>query len=150
MRRDRRFPVSCVLAVLIGALIHVDWHFARPHHHRLSLEWSSHWIACIVGFGAVAAYIARRWPDRPWKAAASVFGWGIIIGQVVEPLLESAFYERRFGYDVEPERWVAFGQCAGAGLATAVIVLLLMRRIVPPSNSQDPNVAPLSGGVPRG
>ena len=138
MMRARRFPVSCVLAILVGALIHVDWHFARPLHHRLSLGWSSHWIACIVGFGAVAAFIAYRWRERPWRVAASVFGWGVLIGQVIEPIFESVLSDQRFGYNVEPERWVAFGQCAGAGLATAAIVLLLMRRVVPVNGSRDP------------
>lgn len=142
MRAHRRFAISALLALLVGALIHVDWHFARPLHHRLSLAWSTHWIACIVGFGAIAAYVARRWPDRPWQAAASVFGWGIVIGQVVEPLFESILYDHRFGYDVEPERWVAFGQCAGAGLAAAVIVLLLMSRASSSIDSRDTGVAP--------
>lgn len=31
--------ISVPLVLILAMLIHVDWHFARPHVHRLSLDW---------------------------------------------------------------------------------------------------------------
>ena len=53
-----------VLMLLLTAGIHADWHFARPHHYRLSLEWSQHWIFAAVLFASLGCYIARRVPDE--------------------------------------------------------------------------------------
>ena len=59
-----RPPLSVPLAILLAAGIHLDWHLARSHHHRLSLEWRHHWLLAPVLFGAAAWYVARRWPDE--------------------------------------------------------------------------------------
>jgi hypothetical protein len=68
-------------------MIHVDWHFARPHHHRLSLEWSSHWLFGMVFFAVAGWYVARRWSDRPWRAAAWNVALALILAQGIEPCL---------------------------------------------------------------
>ena len=31
------------LALALAAVIHIDWHLARPTHHRLSLGWAEHY-----------------------------------------------------------------------------------------------------------
>ena len=120
--------VSIPLTLVLGAFLHADWHFARPLHHRLSLGWSSHWIACAVVFGLAGWYITRRWPEAKWRAAAWNVAIALMLAQVVEPLLEGAFYDRTLAYDVEPARWVAFGECVAAGLPALALVLAVARR----------------------
>jgi hypothetical protein len=117
---------SWPLVLILATLIHVDWHFARPLHHRLSLDWSTHWIFCIAIFAAAGWYIARRWPDAPWKAAAWNVGLALFFAQVVEPLLETAHYDRRLAYDLDPMRWTVFWECVGAGVPAVVLVIWWM------------------------
>jgi hypothetical protein len=119
MRPLISIPVIAALAVLV----HLDWHVARPTHHRLSLGWEAHWTLCLAGFALAGWYLARRSPRAPWLAASLNAGLALFIGQIVEPLLEAAFYDGRLAFEVEPERWLAFGQClAAAGLAMAAAV----------------------------
>jgi hypothetical protein len=120
--------VSIPLTLALGAFLHADWHFARPLHHRLSLGWSSHWIACIAVFALAGVYISRRWPGARWQAAMWNVAIALVLAQLVEPLLEAAFYLRTFAYDVEPARWVAFGECVGAGLPALALVLVVAGR----------------------
>jgi hypothetical protein len=120
--------ISLSLVLILTTMIHVDWHFARPHHHRLSLEWSSHWLFGMVFFAVAGWYVARRWSDRPWRAAAWNVALALIIAQGIEPVLEAAYSGQRLGYSVGSERWLAFWQCVGAGLPTFVLALWATRR----------------------
>ena len=120
--------VSIPLTLALAAYLHVDWHFARPMHHRLSLDWSSHWIACAAVFALAGWYIARRWPGSKWKAAGWNVAIALLLAQVVEPLLETAYYDGQLLYDVERARWVAFGECVGAGVVAMGVILLLVGR----------------------
>jgi hypothetical protein len=53
----------------------------------------------------------------------------LFVGQIVEPIFEAAFYDGRLAFEVEPERWLAFGQClAAAGLAMAAAVAVAVGR----------------------
>ena len=109
---------ACVLSIVLAGVLHLDWHLARPAHHRLSLDWSGHWLATGGLFAIVACVIARTWPETRWKLGGTVFVAAVILAQVVEPLLEVLLYEGRVGYAVEPERWAAFGRAlAAASLA---------------------------------
>jgi hypothetical protein len=99
---------AVLLSVVLAAVLHLDWHVARPTHHRLSLDWSYHWIVTALLFAAIAWFIARKWPQRAWALGAWVFVAAVIIAQGVEPVLESAFYDGQLAYDVEPERWTTF------------------------------------------
>lgn len=121
-----RKRVSWPLVLILAALVHVDWHFARPLHHRLSLDWSTHWIFCIVIFAIAGWYIARRWPDAPWEAAAWNVGLTLFIAQIVEPVLETAYYDHSLMYDLDPGRWTVFWECVGAGLPALAIVIWWM------------------------
>ena len=125
--------VSIPLTLALAAFLHLDWHFARPLHHRLSLDWSSHWIACAAVFALVGWYVARRWPEAKWTAAAWNVAIALIVAQVVEPLLETAYYDGRLLYDVEPARWAAFGQCLAAGLPALGLILFVAGRRQPTS-----------------
>lgn len=51
---------NAALCLLLAAGIHVDWHLARPHHHRLSMDWSQHWIFAAALFAIIGCIIARR------------------------------------------------------------------------------------------
>lgn len=101
-----RLP-AVLLSFLLGAVLHLDWHMARPTHHRLSLGWPYHWVATALLFGAVAWLIARKWRHTAWQLGAVVFAGAVIVAQVIEPLLEAAFYDHRLAYLVEPDRWRA-------------------------------------------
>lgn len=120
--------ISIPLTLVLGAFLHADWHFARPLHHRLSLDWSSHWMACVAVFGLAGFYIVSRWPRDRWRAAGWNVAIALLLAQVVEPVLEELFYLRTLAYDVEPARWVAFGECVGAGLPALALVLVATRR----------------------
>jgi hypothetical protein len=102
------------LSLFLAAVLHLDWHLARPAHHRLSLEWSYHWLATAVIFGLVGWLIARKWAAAKWTLGAVVFLAAVVIAQGVEPFLEVLFYEGRIGYSSEPLRWAAFGRAIGA------------------------------------
>ena len=116
-----RKRLSWPLVLALATLVHVDWHFARPLHHRLSLDWSTHWVFCIAVFAFAGWYIARRWPQAPLPAAAWNVGLALFIAQIVEPVLEAAHYDRRLAYDLDPGRWTVFWECTGAGIPALVI-----------------------------
>jgi hypothetical protein len=118
-----RNKVSWPFVLILATLAHVDWHFARPLHHRLSLDWSTHWIFCIAVFAIAGWYIARRWPNAPWEPAAWNVGLALFIAQIIEPVLESAYYDHQLAYDLDPGRWAVFGECVAAGLPALMIVI---------------------------
>lgn len=123
--RPVRRLVSIPLVLVLATLVHVDWHFARPTHHRLSLGWSSHWLFCAVIFGCAGWYVARRWPGDRWRRAIWNVALALLLAQAVEPLLEAAYYDHQLAYDVDPERWTAFWQCVGAGLLGLLVPLVI-------------------------
>ena len=126
------------LVLALAAAVHVDWHLARPAHHRLSLAWPQHWLFAAAAFAAVGWAIARGWPEAPARAAACVVTLAVLLAQGVEPVLEVALYRHRLGYPAEPGRWAAFGLCVAAGLPALAVALWLCR---PPRRSA-PDVAP--------
>ena len=64
---------AALLSLLLGVVLHVDWHLARPLHHRLSLDWSYHWAFTAALFAVVGCIIARTWPTQRWRLGAVVF-----------------------------------------------------------------------------
>src|SRR5262249_21330465 len=117
-----RHRVSWLLVLILATLVHIDWHFARPVHHRLSLGWSTHWLFAIAFFAVAGWYIGRRWSGTLWKAAAWNVGIALFAAQVLEPVLEAAYYGGRVGYPAGREQWIAFAQCIGAGLPALALV----------------------------
>ena len=114
-----------LLCLLLAAGIHVDWHLARPQHHRLSLDWSQHWLFAAALFAGIGCIIARRWPAERWRIGGQVLLCAVLVAQVVEPVLELVFYEGRLGYAVEPERWRVFWECLAAGVPAYAAALWL-------------------------
>ena len=101
---------AVVLSVVLAAVLHLDWHLARPEHHRFSFEWSYHWLPTALMFGVAGWMIARAWPLARWTLGGTVFVAAAVMAQVIEPALEVLFYQGRLGYVVEAERWAAFGR----------------------------------------
>jgi hypothetical protein len=114
-----------LLGLVLATGIHADWHLARPHHHRWSLEWHEHWLFAIALFAAVGAMVARRWPRTRWRTGAWTLAAGILLGQVVEPVLEVALYRHRLGFPDEPQRWAVFLVCIAAGIPAFAAALWL-------------------------
>jgi hypothetical protein len=103
----RRIELALISLALATAL-HVDWHLARPAHHRLSLAWPYHWVATALVFCAAGWWIGRR--AYGWRVASLVFVAAVVVAQGIEPVLEVLMYEGRLGYPDEPARWAAFGR----------------------------------------
>ena len=116
-----------VLVLALATAVHVDWHLARPTHHRLSLGWSYHWLFAGAAFATVGWIIARQWPTASGRAAAWIVGLALLLAQGVEPLLEVALYEHRLGYPTDPGRWGVFALCVTAGVPALVLALRLCR-----------------------
>lgn len=123
MRRMRRL-VSLPLVAFLAVAIHVDWHVARPEHHRLSLEWGYHWLLGVAVFVAVAAYVVRRWPDELWEASAVNVLSGVVGGIVVIPLATELYYRQPLG-GATADEWAAFAQFAAAGLLAYLVAVPL-------------------------
>ena len=123
-----------LLGLLLAAGIHIDWHLARGHeHHRLSGQWREHWLFVIPLFALLGMIVARVWPSRRWTVGAWTLLLGVLLAQVVEPVLEVVAYQHRVGYAAEPERWAAFGLCLAVGIPAYALALWLC---APPRTAQ--------------
>lgn len=114
-----------LLALVLAAGIHTDWHLARPHHHRLSLEWREHWTFAIAVFALVGCLVARAWPRTRWRDGAWTLALGIFIAQGLEPVLEMVFYRGILGYPDEPDRMAVFLLCIAVGIPAFAATLWL-------------------------
>ena len=122
---------ASIAAILLGSAIHLDWHLARPTHHRLSLGLSWHWALAIPLFTMAACWVARQNPRRPVRASALLLGAAVALGGVLEPAWEywigNAPYEWAFG----PQRtWSAIAYVA-TGIAAYAVTYRLLRRQAP-------------------
>lgn len=99
----RRWHATLV-ALLVAVVIHLDWHLARPAHHRLSLAWRQHWIVAAAAFAGIGWLVARRWPDQPWRTASGVVVAGVFVGQGLEPVVEYWLAHGQLGYSGETAR----------------------------------------------
>ena len=140
----KRRRVSPLVILTLAAVIHADYHLARPatHHWSLGLWW--HWVSCIVVFALAGAYLAWRRPADRWRAAAINVTLGVIAGQVIEPLVEGIPFGEGLGWDVTPDRWAAFGLCMAAGIASLLVVLAVAPALPglktrPPSKTESMN-----------
>lgn len=129
-----RRHVSIWTVLLIMVMVHVDWHFGRGHHHRLSLSLPYHWILGLVTFFLLALYSARKWPQNAIGAAVLNGTLGLFAGQIVEPLLEVIGYRVSLGEVFTPERWRIFAQFAVASVVglLAGFAFVRARRRRPP------------------
>jgi hypothetical protein len=117
---------TLLIGLALGAILHGDWHMARPVHHRWSLGLSYHWAVTGVVFAIAGCLIARRWPSERWRVGAWSLIVAVVVAQVLEPvLLEGLYYGHKFAYEVEPERWVALGQSLAASIPAYALTLWL-------------------------
>ena len=140
----RKVPFLIVTLFLVGA-IHLEWHLARPTHHRLSLGWSEHWLFAVAAFAMAGWIIARTWPRSAVKSAVSIVALSLLLAQGLEPFLEVLFYERRLGYPLEPERWRVFFAGLAAGIPSMAIALWFCRRR---QNRTSSSAAPAQRSAP--
>ena len=84
----KRHVTAGLVSLGLATAIHLDWHFARPAHHQLSLGLPYHWLLAVPVFALTAWYVGRAWADTVGIASFAVLGSGFLIGGVVEPALE--------------------------------------------------------------
>lgn len=118
-----RRVIFIMLVLTLAGAVHVDWHLARPTHHRLSLGWEQHWLFAAIAFGLVGWIVARVWPEQAWRRGGLIATFAIILAQVIEPMAEVALYQHRIGYPDEPARWTAFFACLAVGLPVYCLAL---------------------------
>ena len=122
-------PLGTSLAILLlGAAIHTDWHFARPAHHRLSLDLSWHWLLAVPVFALAAYYVASRKPPHPLAASAIVLGGGIVLGGILEPAYEYLLGGATWDWAWGPERTYAAIAFVTTGLLAYVLTYVIMQR----------------------
>jgi hypothetical protein len=107
--------ISVPVIVVLWVVVHLDWHLARSHHHRLSMEWRQHWVVGLVAFTALVLFSAWKWQDGFVWATLLNGAIGLFVGHIGEAWLEAL-------KDHEPllisaERWRAFYEFSLAGLA---------------------------------
>ena len=121
--RRRLISISAIL--VLAAVIHADYHLARPpiHHWSYGLSW--HWVSCAVLFALAGAYLAWRHPADRWRAAAINVTLGVIAGQFILPLVENIPFGGGIGWHVPPDRWAAFALCMAAGIPAVMVVLAI-------------------------
>jgi hypothetical protein len=124
----RRRTTSVILVILgLASAMHLDWHFARPEHHRLSLGWSQHWLVAIPVFALVGWYVCRVWRDRLVSASIAIVGIAAFLAQVVEPLEEMLVDDASFEWAFGAPRLVAFATFTGVGIMALAVTLILLR-----------------------
>jgi hypothetical protein len=127
-RLPRPGRTGLLWALALGAAIHADWHLARPHHFRLSLEWGQHWLLAVPMFALIAMWVTMLPPAGRWKASALIIGGGVLVGQFLEPLYEKLFDGGSWAEVLPPERWAAFGGFMAAGLLSYAAVMAFRSR----------------------
>lgn len=113
-----RALLSILVALVLAAAIHVDWHLARPHvHGGLSAGLPYHWLFAIPVFALSAWYIARR-NARLALTGVVTIGVAVLLGQGLEPLVEYVAYGTPIAEVFRPARVGAFAVFLGIGVAT--------------------------------
>jgi hypothetical protein len=129
---DKIVPRRIVSAVLVSlglaAMIHTDWHFARPTHHSLSLGLPWHWLLAIPAFALVAWYVSRVWPAQVLRASVLIVGGAVIAGGVLEPAYEYCLEGATFDWAFGPARNAAAASYVGTGLISYLATLGVIRR----------------------
>ena len=119
---------ASIASLLLATAIHLDWHFARPAHHRLSLGLSWHWMLAIPVFALAAYWVARQNPRNPVKASVLLLAAASLLGAVVEPAweywIEHAPYDWAFG----PDRTWGAATYVATGVAAYAFTYMLLRR----------------------
>src|SRR5262245_6495281 len=113
-----------LVTLALASAMHLDWHLARPEHHRLSLGWSWHWLLAIPAFALTAWYAQRHWPGRGARAALGIIAVASILAAVIEPAWEFWIGGASWDWAFGPLRLTMFAQFLGVGLASFFLFLL--------------------------
>jgi hypothetical protein len=123
----RRIAFALVTLALATAM-HLDWHFARPAHHVLSLGWTSHWLSAIPVFVLTAWYVHRAWPGRQGRASVALIGVAAVLAQVAEPLEEVLVDRASMEWAFGAPRQAAFASFTAVGILAHAATLWLLGR----------------------
>jgi len=116
--------ISIPVVLILWVIVHVDWHLARSHHHRLSMEWHEHWIVGFVAFFLLVLFCTWKWPERFVWAALLNAALGLFVGHIGEAWLEALQSHEPMA--IPAERWHAFFQFTLAGLAGLLLGMILV------------------------
>lgn len=119
---------GCLAALLLAGAVHADWHFARPHHFRLSGDWSLHWLFGVAVFAGLGLYLSKTAPGLRWRRSALLIGAGLFIGQILEPLGEGISVGTPLSELRNGSRWTFFSEFLGAGLLAFLLVMAWRER----------------------
>jgi hypothetical protein len=125
-----RAILSIRTILLLAVAVHLDWHVGRAEHFRLSLGWPYHWLMGVPGVGLAAWYAARRWERLVVPFLLNV-GVALVLGQLIEPVLEALVYGDTLASVFPVDRWRIFVEFTAAGLLAGAAVLWLHRVLVP-------------------
>ena len=112
----------------VASTMHLDWHVARPEHHRLSLGLAQHWLLAIPVFAFTGWYVCRFWPAHIVPASAVIIGGAAMLAQVIEPLYELLIDGASFEWAFGAPRQTAFASFTSVGILTHAATVLLLRR----------------------
>ena len=126
MTRQTLTAVGVSLA--LATAIHLDWHFARPAHHQLSLGLRWHWLTAIPVFALLAWYVARAWPSQMLRASVVIIVSAVVLAGVVEPAWEYFLGDAPFEWAFGATRNLALATFLGTGLLSYGIALALAAR----------------------
>ena len=124
----RRIVSGFGVSLALATAIHLDWHFARPAHHQLSLGLSWHWLLAIPVFALVAWYVVRVWPAQLLPASVAIIGSAVLAGGVLEPVWEYMIGDAPFEWAFGTERNVALLAFVVTGLLTYCVILAFFGR----------------------
>jgi hypothetical protein len=125
---SRRIFSAVLVSLALATAIHLDWHFARPVTHHLSLGLSWHWLLAAPVFGLTAWYVVRAWPSRQLEASLWIVGGAVLLAGAIEPAWEYFIGGATFDWAFGPVRNTALGTFVGTGLVTYAAVLALVGR----------------------
>jgi hypothetical protein len=120
----RRY-ISISSMLLLGLLVHLDWHLGRSHDHRFSGEWSYHWITGFFGCLLIVFLVTRKSPRWLTPAVALNVALGLVLGQFLEPRGEALVSHLPVAQIVTAERSQVFRDFMMAGIAGLVAGILL-------------------------
>jgi hypothetical protein len=124
----KRYRGIVLVTLGVASAMHLDWHFARPAHHQLSLGLAQHWLSAIPVFVFTGWYVCRYWPARVLQASAAIIAGAAVLGQVIEPLYEFLIDGASFEWAFGAPRQAAFASFTAVGIVTHAVTVLLLRR----------------------
>lgn len=125
---SRRAVSAALISLGLAVAIHLDWHFARPEHHQLSLGLSWHWALAIPVFALIAWYVARAWPMQIPRASIIIIGSAFLLAGVLEPAYEYVLEDATLDWAFGSTRNMALATYMCTGVVAYVTTLIALQR----------------------